>query len=155
MTNVSFTRRDASKEDAVTNFRVTAILSDGSNYAAINTAISTLAATIEDIVNGNLIKEELYARQVRYTNATPTDDSRREQKWRVVYEDVSSLAVYDYTIPCADWTNCNRAADSDWWDMNNLSTEQAAFIAAFEALVLSPAGNGTNVIGVEDVGRNN
>jgi hypothetical protein len=155
MTNVTFTRRDASREDAITSFRVTQILADGSNYAALNTALSTLGATIEDIVNGNLIKEELYARQNRYTNATPTDDSRREQKWRVVYEDTSTLEVYDYTIPCSDWTNCNRAADSDWWDMNNLSTEQSAFVAAFEAVVLSPRGNATNIIGVEDVGRNN
>lgn len=155
MTSVTFTRRDASKEDATTNFKITQILADGSNYAAITTAISTLAATIENIVNGNLLKQEISALITRYTNATPTDDSRREQKWRVVYEDATTLKVYDYSIPCADWTNCNRAADSDWWDMNNLSTEQGAFITAFEALVLSPAGNATNIIGVEDVGRNN
>jgi hypothetical protein len=38
--------------------------------------------------------------------------------------------------------------------MTNLSTEQQAFIDAFEAAVVMPNNAAVTVLGVEDVGRN-
>jgi len=152
---VSLTRIDASNEDTVSTFNMPTLLADGSNYAALTALRDALIAAIEDIVTGNLKQRKTVAEEVRLTNVIPTDDSRREQKWRVVYEAFDTKALYDVTIGCADWTNCNRAGTTDWWDMTDLSTEQQAFVTAFEAAVVMPNNATVTVIGVQDVGRNN
>jgi hypothetical protein len=151
----SLTRIDASNEDTVSTFNLPTLLADGSNYAALTALLEALEAAIEDIVIGNAKQRKIVALEQRLTNAVPTDNSRREQKWRVVYEAFDTKALYDVTIGCADWTNCNRAGTTDWWDMTDLSDEQQAFIDAFEAAVVMPNNATVTVIGVEDVGRNN
>lgn len=155
MTYVSMTRLDASNEDTVSTFRIPDLAADGSNYANLNTLIGNLETAIGGIVGGSQKQRKVVAEETRLTNVIPTDDSRREAKWRVVYEAFDTKALYDVTIGCAEWTNCNRAGSTDWWDMQNLSTEQQAFITAFEAAVVMPSLATVTVIGVEDVGRNN
>jgi hypothetical protein len=151
---VSLTRKDASNEDTVSSFNLPTLLADGTNYAALTALYTALETAIDDICAGVQKQRKVTALEQRLTNVVPTDDSRRENKWRVVYEAFDTKAVYDVTLGCADWTNCNRAGTTDWWDMTNLSTEQQAFIDAFEAAVVMPNNAAVTVLGVEDVGRN-
>lgn len=151
---VSLTRKDASNEDTVTSFNLPTLLADGSNYAALTTLYTALEAAVENITSGVQKQRKVTALEERLTNVVPTDDSRRENKWRVVYEAFDTKAIYDLTIGCADWTGINRAGTTDWWDMTNMSATMTAFKTAFEAAVVMPNNATVTLLGVQDVGRN-
>lgn len=88
----------------------------------------------------------------RYSGAPPTDvNAQRERKWRVDYEDTTTLAKYHFEIPIALVTG-QLITNTD--QANLATTEWAALVAAAEATLKSPEGNAINILGAQLVGRN-
>lgn len=155
MTTIGFTRMDASKEKTVVTLKVQDLTSDGLNYPAILTTQTAIAAAIGGVTDGNMNQQKITASELRLTNVVPTDSSRREMKWEVSYQDNITYDIHEYTFGCADWTNVNRLAQTDFWDLNDPTAEMTAFVDAINADVKSPLGNAITIISIEDVGRNN
>jgi len=87
-----------------------------------------------------------------YSGAPPSDlNAQRERKWRVEYEDATTLAKYQYEIPVALVTG-QLIPHTDKADLT--TAEWVAFITAFETLCKSPEGNTVNVLRATLVGRN-
>ena len=155
MTYLTFTRKDASDEKAVSSIRVVDILADGTNYPTITGAQSTIQTAIDGVTNGIANQQRIVASDVRLTNVVPSDDSRRETKWLCSYEDDTTFEIFNVTLPCSDWTNANRAGTTDFWDLTNETAQMTAMRLALENNMLSPNGNSITLLSVEDVGRNN
>ena len=155
MTNFSLSRLDASNETANTSLRVEDLIAAGTNYPSITAALTTIQTAIDGVCDGTAHHQTTIAEAARLTNVVPTDDSRRETKWLVTYEDDITFAINWFTLPCSNWTNANRAGTTDFWDMSNETAQMTAMRLALENNVLSPLGNAITVLSVEDVGRNN
>lgn len=155
MTNYSFSRLDASNESANTGMKVEDLAADGLNWPSLLAGLATVQSAIDGVCDGSAFQEGVTAFFDKLTNIVPTDDSRRETKWLVTYEDDVTFALHWFTFPCSDWTNCARAGTTDFWDLENGTPQQDALVLAVENHAKSALGNNVTVISVEDVGRNN
>jgi len=134
-----------------TTLRVAINEINAGNIADIVTQTANFGAALNDITLGSL-------QALRYGNETisasppPADPyAQRELAWLVRYTDNSTGKRQHMTIGTADPTmldaNNRGFADPD-------KTEVAAFIDAFEAMVVSDAGNAVTVESIQLVGRN-
>jgi len=150
-TTNTFTINDYSNEKST--FGLTSITVNAGNLAAQQTAAAALAAAVEDLTIGELVKQ-VQTLVILDTPAIPTSPyAQREMKWLVSYVGDSSGKVFQAEIAAPDITD-NVVVNSDVADL--ASTDWAAFVTAFEAYVRSP-DNGTEtvtVIGARLVGRN-
>lgn len=76
--------------------------------------------------------------------------AQREMKWLVSYTDNVTNQVYKVEIPTADLGEL--VANTDLLD--TVAAAGAAFVAAFEAIFLSPDGNAVTFVSARFVGRN-
>jgi hypothetical protein len=117
------------------------------------TEFGAFRTATEAISMGTLVSDTWVGDHTKYSNVAPSDpNAQRERKWLVMYEDVTSLAMYRLEIPCADHDLAGvLLPGTDNVDLTQ--TEIAAWITAFEALCRSPEGNNVNVVAIRTVGR--
>lgn len=128
-------------------------------------AVGTLRTAIEGITLGNVSREAMSVFETPLTAAKPANDlAQVETAWLIVYEDVSEyLDAPTNLVPNAGYHKLFTSqlatadisgrlkANSDEADLQD--TEMAAFVAAFEANVISPYGGEVEVREVRHVGR--
>lgn len=142
---------DYSKEKSSLQFPITAL--SAGNVAAQQGLLATLEAAIVALSLGVEVQSNLvFARTL--VGATPPADAgaQRELKFIVRYHDATTYQKFRIEIPCAD-----PAATITNSDEVDIATGAAAtFVAAFEAVVKSPANSSNAVVvdGIQLVGRN-
>lgn len=107
-------------------------------------------AAIESVCNGALVSESLTDVN-KVSNVVNAATGQREEKWLVSYEDTVTLALYQTELPCRD-TAIQPPVNTDEVDLT--AAPWVAFTTAWEAYVLSPDGNPTNLTSVRLIGRN-
>lgn len=155
MTHYNIARLDASDEKSNTSMKTVDLAADGLNWPAILAGLATLQTAVDGVTDGSAYQETIVASTERLTNVVPEDDSRRETKWLFSYEDDVDFSIHEFSLPCADWTNVNRAGTTDFWDLGDETAGMTAMRLAIENLGRSPLGNTVTLLSVEDVGRNN
>lgn len=143
---------DASSEKSTMSFNFGAITAASlpgflTQFGAFRTAVNAISI-------GTLVADQWVGDKTKYSNVVPSDkDAQRERKFLVVFEDVTTLALYRMEVPCADYALTDLFDGST--DMVDLTqTEIAAFISAFETLCKTVEGNAVNVVSIRGVGRN-
>jgi len=135
------------------SFSVTSVTANAGNLAAQQTLAAALVAAVEDLTIGEVTKQQM-ALVILDSPAIPTSPyAQRELKWLVQYQGDTSGKLFSTEIAAPDITD-NVAPNTDIADL--ASTDWAAFVTAFEALVRSP-DNGTEtvtVVSARVVGRN-
>jgi len=139
--------------DEQSSFAVTSVTVNAGNLAAQQTLAADLVAAIDDLVIGEITKQE-QCLVILDTPAIPTSPyAQRELKWLVRYTGNTSGKTFRVEIPTPDITD-NVVPNTDIADLT--SADWAAFVTAFEAYAKSP-DNGTEavtVVGATLVGRN-
>lgn len=160
---LSFTMLDHNGEKS--NFGVNIGVVTAATLPAQLAAVGTLRTAIEGITLGNVTREAMSVFETPLTAEKPANDlAQVETAWLIVYEDVSQyLDAPANLVPNAGYhklfTSQLATADisgrlkpnSDEADLAD--TEMAAFVAAFEANVISPYGGEVEVREVRHVGR--
>ncbi len=116
------------------------------NHDAQKTLHDALIAAIDDVSLGNTDFEEYVAdrESIRPIILPATASAQINIEWVVTYVDGVSGAVANVRLPCADITDTTLfAASSNLWDPTD--AKWVTFVAAFEAYVLSEAGNAVTV----------
>lgn len=109
-----------------------------------------LRLAIEGITLGTVIGDKWVGDITKYAETLPASvEAQREKKWLVRYQDDVNLAIYTVEIPTADLSLLQTNSDLMIIDAG----AGATFVAAFEALVVSPEGNNITVLDVRYVGR--
>jgi len=120
------------------------------NLAATQALLTTLLASIQAIVIGELNKERIVLSDTLSSSAPAASPlAQRENKWLVRYTDNVTHRIFKGEIPTADLTLL--AGNSEFLDL--AADEGLAFKNAFEAVVKSVDGNAVSVISVQFVGR--
>jgi len=139
--------------DEKSTFNVVSVTANAGNLAAQQTLAADLVAAIDDLVIGEITKQE-QCLVILDTPAIPTSPyAQREMKWLVSYSGDTSGKKFSIEIPTPDITD-NVVPNTDVADLS--SADWAAFVTAFEAYARSPE-NGTEtvtVLGARLVGRN-
>jgi len=139
--------------DEKSTFNVISVTANAGNLAAQQTLAADLVAAIDDLVIGEITKQE-QCLVILDSPAIPTSPyAQREMKWLVSYSGDSSGKKFNIEIPTPDITD-NVVPNTDVADLS--SADWAAFVTAFEAYARSPE-NGTEtvtVLGARLVGRN-
>lgn len=139
--------------DETSTFNVVSVTVNAGNLAAQQTLAADLVAAIDDLVIGEITKQE-QCLVIYDTPAIPTSPyAQREMKWQVRYVGDTSGKTFRIEIPTPDITD-NVVPNTDIADLT--STDWAAFVTAFEDYARSP-DNGTEtvtVVGAHLVGRN-
>lgn len=133
---------------------------DGPDLTALNLDAevvlqNALRDAVADITLGTLVNVERRASESPQPDTQPASQfAQRETKWLVRYRDTVTGDKAFVTLPCADLALLDASAE-DKIDMTD--ADVIAFVAAFEAYVLSPGtgtrGN-TEVYEIQHVGRN-
>ena len=146
----SVTYLDYTKEDSTFEVHVPELTA--ANFTANGALIQTLGTATNNLSLGNPARSRLTA-QSNIISSTPATDinAQVERKWRGSYVDTVTGKPYTLEIPCADLTG-NLAGNTD--NANLLSTEWAAWVAAFEAIAVSQDGNPVEVVSAQHVGKN-
>lgn len=137
--------RDASKELSSSTINVTQFVDN----AAWLSALTAYKAGLAPIIDG-VIASQSQTLVTRLDNAVPSDGFR-ELKALIRYEDNTTKDIYTNTIPTIN-PALARVGESDFIDLT--VGDVPAFVVAFEAMAISPAGNGVTVVSMEYVGRN-
>jgi hypothetical protein len=141
---------DYDGETGKTRLHWTAITA--ANFDAQNTLRTNLVTAIAGICNGVLAHWSFG--NADSPAATPPADqtAQRELRWLVQYHDNSTLKKYKAEIPCPDMAvlDDNDRAHAEIGDGDVVD----AFVTAFEAGVISDAGNAITVDEITLVGRN-
>lgn len=122
------------------------------NIVAQLAAMDSLRAATEGIALGALQS----IRRVVSISPQPggpasSQQAQRERKWLVRYHDSVSGVKARVEIPCADATHLDTQARG-FANMDDAG-DVAAFVTAFEAVVLGPTGNAAVIDSIELVGR--
>jgi hypothetical protein len=141
--------KDFSKETGRTRLNMDALTAG--NFVAQNALLDTLQSAILGITLGSLSTDERISQITTVNSTPPTDENaQRERKWLVAYKDTVSEAIYRNEIPTAALTG-NLQAGSD--EANLAATDMATFVAAFEAVVVSPDENPVEILYIKHVGK--
>jgi len=148
----SLTILDNSNEDpgSKTQFRVVALTS--SNFVVWNGLLDDLQAAIAGITMGTPATARRLSDNVFISRVRPSSlEAQREKKWLVVYEDMTTHRLYHNEIATADLSLLTSGSDkiTDFGTTGPLFN----FLGAFEAAVLSPAGNVVELRSLEYVGK--
>lgn len=156
MPNSSFSRTyiDFAKEKATVEFRIQDMTA--ATIAATLTELATLGTAIDALTLANLTRSIAAQDNSAFAIVLPTDEnSHRERKWKVMFQDTVTLREGKVEIPAAKLNNGTDSLLQPNSDLADLTvTEWVNFIAAFEATARSVDGNPVNVLGAELVGRN-
>lgn len=123
-------------------------------YDAVTADAQDLRIALDALILGNVFKDDTIAQRVQIAAETPAASAlaQRENKWLCRYHDNTSFDNYTVSFGTADLTKL--MANSEFVDLS--LGEGAAFKAAFEAVVVSPADDTHTVTldSMQFVGRN-
>lgn len=142
---LSFSLVDRSGE--IGRFGINTLVPAESNELTNNALITAFRSALVDITAGTL--KSVQFSEVRRVSNAESGEGQREDKVLVVYEDTVTLTKYAVEIPTVDMIT---PAGDDQYDLT--APPWPAFVAAFEALAVSPDGNALNVLSATRVGRN-
>ena len=135
-----------------TTFRVNATTLTAANFDAQVALNVALGVAIVGITHGALQKIS-YGNEILSPATCEEPQAQRELKWLIRYRD--DITGNPYTVELG-------TADTAALDPNNRGYAEIgdggvvdAFVTAFEAYVLSPAGNAVSIDSIQLVGRNN
>lgn len=153
-THVSVNLYDHSGEVTRCQFFVPAILADGSNYGAVNTAIDNLRTALLVATDCSHINTTISIQQATGTGALPAAvTAQREIAVRIKYRDQITGEIGFVTCPGPDTLFYPpQGVKGDFIPLDNAIF--AAFILVIEANMKSPAGNAVDVLEGRLVGRN-
>jgi len=121
------------------------------NTDATLALLDTLKTATDAMTLGNAAGDQVTGRVQEFSGAPAGSvNAQRENKWLVSFTDDTTGSTGTTTIPTAMLTLL--ATNSDKIDMANATV--IAWIAAFEAVARSKAGNEVTVNGIKFVGRN-
>lgn len=147
-----YTRTLKDYDSETTTFRVNANPLNAGNIAAELVLQSNLGAAINDMVLGSL-QQITYGNAVTaYEPAPNVTEAQRELKWMINYRDSVLNTPHHVTLGTADTSRLdpNNRGKANMGDAGVVD----AFVAAFEAYAVSPAGNPVTVESIILVGRN-
>lgn len=145
-----------SYRDYGTPGEVSAVTFNGADLTAANIVAQTadadaLRLAMQELILGGVDKRQLVA-WVNETKTAPASAyAQRENKWLVRYHDNVTTAKQTLEIPTADLTKLDPTSNDK---ILRTDADVIAFIAAFEAFVLSADGNPVTVDDILYVGRN-
>lgn len=140
--------RDHDGEVSSASFRGATL--NAGNYAAQDALRTTLQAATNAIVIGQAASEKVVAVDETISGLKASNAfAQRETKWLVKYTDANG-AMYSLEIPSANLAYL--VAGNGLADL--AGTEMAAFVDAFEAFVVNPAGAAVTIVEIQHVGRN-
>jgi hypothetical protein len=149
---VSF--RDHSNEVGRTQFLLDEIAGDGSNYAALVTAASTIQGAIDDITLLDDAGYQLADILGSDPGSIPASNlAQREYGLRIYLVDNQGWKG-TMTIPGPDLSALTIPEGGDAVTLADASV-MAALVTALEADAISPDGNAVEVVRARVVGRNN
>lgn len=143
-----FSLLDYNGEPSNTRFRITGITAG--NLVTVGADVADLGTGIDGISLMTLAKQAIIYDDLFLSRAKPASvDAQREKKWLIRYEDSTTHKIYRNEIPGADLTLL--ATNSDMADLTLAAW--VSFIAAFNAVVLSPDGNAVAFLDAQFVGK--
>lgn len=151
-TQVEFTFIDHSRERSRTSLHVVPLLADGSNRAAVLTAIQNMHTAIAAATLCNLGPGSASLYEIQEIPTTPSDENaQREQGLWVQYADTVNGKLYSITIPGADRTLFAQV-NTDEVDIS-ANVAAVALVAAMEANMKSEFGNDIQVTRARLIGK--
>lgn len=140
---------DYSNERSATKFRIDQVTAG--NYTAQATAVSNLQTAMGGITLGNIASRILTAEET-FISRTPATDkaAQRESKWLVRSEDTVTHEIVRHEIPTADQSLLSGNSDLITVFPTGVLAD---FKTAWEAVVVSKAGNAVTLISLEFVGK--
>lgn len=156
MPRMSYSQSDFSGEKTVMSVEIPAF--DAATFDAKNTLVVNLAGAITGVCIGEKVKHEISLDTLNGSATGNASDSeaQRELKWLVQYHD-AGIPTRKLTteLGCPDVIDDTLLiAGTDLADLADTGGKWAAFITAFEALVLAPyTGNAVVVDRITLVGR--
>jgi len=150
-TKNTFTITDYSDEN--TSFGVTSVDLTAGNLVAQLGYAADLAAAVDDLILGELVKQQIAMIPLDSPAVPVNIYAQRELKWEVTYVGAVSGKKFQVEIGTPDLTD-NVVANSDTADLS--SADWVALSAAWSAYVKSP-DNGTEattILSARLVGRN-
>jgi len=149
---VTVSVRDYSEEVSTCRLHVPEMTA--ANHDAVATSGLALASAVENITDGIVNKWVLVHSINKLSNqlGSTDDESRRERKMMVQYEDNVTLDVYTVEIPSPDMSILTYDGKTDKILLTD-GAAMAGFVTAFEGNAVSPAGNAVTVIGAYVTGR--
>jgi len=148
-----YTRSLKDYDGETTTFRVRSADLNAGNIADQITAQANLGAAINDMVLGALNKITYGNEVLTPVIASDNPAAQRELKWLVNYHDATTGKKLRAELGTANTARLdpNARGQAEIGD----GAEVDAFVTAFEAYVLSDAGNAVEVDSIILVGRNN
>lgn len=148
VSEVTFSMLDYGGEPSNSRFRITEITA--ASIVAVMLDVADLGTGIDGISLNTLAAQKVVADNLFLSRAKPASvDAQREKKWLIRYEDTVTHKIFRNEVPGADLSLL--AANSDMADLS--LGAWTSFIAAFEAVVLSPEGNVVNFLDAQYVGK--
>lgn len=150
--------RDHSREVGQSSINIVDITA--ANLAAQQALLTTLGTEVLDITRGILAKVEIVV-VTPGTSILPTDEEAQiEKTWLILFTDTQTFLdpgpdtvpnpgfgkVFQVNWPTATYTT-HLLDGSDFADL--AETDIAAFVAAFEALVVSPYGGDVEILSMQ------
>ncbi len=127
-------------------FSFDATVLTAANIAAQTITFDNLIAAIMDVTLGTKDFQEMVAdrESIRPIIKAAAASAQVNIEWVVTYVDDVTTDVFNVRVPTADITDTTLfAVNSNVWDPAD--AKWVTFIAAFDAHVLSPAGNGVSL----------
>jgi len=153
MAKASIRWKDFSDEYSSTAFNVEDPSGASYDWAGLETAVDAVVDAMETVTFCSRGREQITVKAALGTETRPADEeAQRELGLRIFYQDDVTLKKYHVTIPGPKLALMASAGFDvvDWG-----GTEMAALETAFEANVLSEAGNAVSVLTGTIVGRRN
>lgn len=140
----SRTYADYSGEKSVVGF--------GIDPATTDVDLATCTNSMDALVLG-IVQRNDDTEYFRFSNARAGNPlAKRERKLLIRYEDDTSKRVFVFAIPSYDESTLTPITGTDFYDIT--AGALATFIAAWEAVAVSPDGGSCTVLSAEGVGRN-
>lgn len=139
---------DHSLEKSTVQFRGVSLAA--ANFDAQVTLAGNLETAVAALTNGTLHKRTRVASEAVIATGAPAAGVQREAKYMVTYRDNVTGKKYRLEIPCADLSILEEGTDR----VSHTHAAWTGFQTAFEAYVLSEAGNAVVLEEIIHVGRN-
>lgn len=153
--------RDHSREIGRSNVNIVDITAG--NLAAQQALLTTLGTTVLDVTRGILAEVEIQVVTPGTSILPVLEEAQIEKVWLILYTDTQTYLdpgpdtvpnpgfgkVFQAKWPTAIYTD-HLLPESDFADLTE--TDIAAFVAAFEALVVSPYGGEVEILSMQVAG---
>lgn len=149
---VSLTYVDRSGEGARVQFAPSDALAEDITKVNLpaNSVAANLIAALQSVSDGAIVRRSMTT-SVKLANTAAANEGQREERWLVVYQDNTTMALYSFEVPCRK-ANIKPPLGQDNVDLT--VAPWTTFKSAVEAAVVSPDGNAITVLAVRLIGRN-